>query len=168
MILVPVILLDPLLQLSRITDLLDHVVVLVRLQRHLLTTLREHAAKPLAIVRSSPAAARIEVRLITLNRIGLVWILVAETADLNARIPPLDFEIQLQFEVVDLALVPDDELVVGNRILRRRPASDRAVFDTPILILAIPAREIFPVKNRDKARIDLGFRRAPPAARLGR
>src|SRR5690606_35201701 len=115
--------------------------------RDFLTAEGEDPAAALFIVDAAEHVAGFEVALIAADN-PVAQILAAV---LDARVTADDLVLELQHEVIDRSIAPDEERVPLGGILLRSAAGDRAVFDAPELRVAVPTFEILAVEDRLEA-----------------
>ena len=68
-------------------------------------------------------------------------------ADLDAGVAGIEFEVELEVEVGDVAALPDEEGVLFDGVFLGGFANDGAVFDAPEFGVTGPAEEVFAVEN---------------------
>ena len=149
-VVVPLARLDELLELVLVANLLD-LLRAVSSNRDPLTALGEDPAAPFLVIDAGVGRGGVDVGLIAAD--DEVAMIVA--AVLDAAVAPLDLVLDLELEVVERALPPDEEGVAVGRLLGRRRADDRAVLDRPE-VLPLPALERGAVEDRREAGIGLG------------
>ena len=147
---VPLAGLDDLLELILVGDFLDRLGSIGG-NRHPLTALGEDSTAPLLVVDAGVGRAGVDVGLVAAD--DEVTMVVA--AVLDATVAPFDLVLELELEVVERALLPNQEGVAVGRLLGRRRADDRAVLDRPE-VFPLPALERGAVEDRREAGIGLG------------
>jgi hypothetical protein len=146
---VPVALPDHLLQCFGIADRLAHGLGAVGGDRHTFATLGEDAAAFLLVEDARIGRPRLEVTLIAADD-GITVVLAAI---LDAAIAAGDSILQLEFEIIEVALTPDQERVAFGGFLGGCLADDRSVLHRPELRLSLPALERRAVEDRHESGI---------------
>ena len=150
-IVVPVFLLDDRLDVFGVPQRGDHLLLAPLVDYGLLAPFGQNAPTPFLVEDARIGFSRLEVSLVTPHH-PVAQVLAAI---LNARIAADNLERQPQFEVVDVAVTPDEERVSGGLVLLGGLAGDRPVADGPELGIAIPPREVFAVEQALEPRFDL-------------
>jgi hypothetical protein len=121
--------------------------LLLRSDHRLGATFREDTAAALFIQNARVGFSSLEVGLITGDNGTKLPRLRELAAILHARVALLDTVFEGEFEIADLAVFPDEEGIVFERLVRGGPAGDGAVLDRPKIGVAVPAGEIFAVEK---------------------
>ena len=146
---VPLALLDLLLEVFGLPDRLAHGLGAVSGDRCPFATQGQDAAALLLVHDPGEFRARLEVTLVAADN-GITEILAAI---LDAAVAAGDAVLEFEFEVIKVALPPDQERVALGRLFGRRLADDRTVLHRPELGLPLPAFERRAVEDRHETGI---------------
>ena len=145
---VPAIRADQALQLDRIAHAAGDGRLAVGADPDLFAPTGENPARPFAVEPSCVPFSGFEIGLQPAQDVGAPFARFFEAAVLDAGIARIDPVVELEFEIVDLPLPPDQERVRRNRIVGPGLADDLAVLDAPELGIAFPALERDAVEDR--------------------
>ena len=151
---VPIVLLDDLGELSRIAEAAGDLGFAVLVDDGLFSALGKDAAEGLAVVRPGPLSVRVDVGLVTADGVRFVE---GEATDLESGIPAENPVFGDEFEVVELAIGPFQEGVVGDRTFGAGLAGDGAILDPPEFGIPFPAGERRPIEEREEFVVGDGF-----------
>ena len=144
---VPIVLLDDLGEFGGIAEAAGDLGFAVFIDDGLFSALGEDTAESLAVVRPGPLSGGVDVGLVTADGVGFVE---GETTDLESGIPAENAVFGDEFEVVELAIGPLQEGVVGDRTFGAGLTGDGAILDPPEFGIPFPAGECRPIEEREE------------------
>jgi len=144
---VPIVLLDDLGEFGGIAEAAGDLGFAVFIDDGLFSALGEDSAESLAVVRPGPLSGGVDVGLVTADGVGFVE---GEAADLESGIPAENAVFGNEFEVVELAIGPFQEGVVGDRTFGGGLTGDGAILDPPEFGIPFPTGECRPIEEREE------------------
>ena len=111
------------------------------------TTIRQNAAKALAVADARVTVSGFEVRLIASDPPTVVLARLDETAVLNPTVASLDLEIETKIEILHFQILANDKGVSLGGVLLGCLANDSAIFDAPKFGITVPTLQRLAVKE---------------------
>jgi hypothetical protein len=110
-------------------------------------TIRQNAAKALAVTDTRVTVSGFEVRLIASDPPTIMLAGLDETAVLNPTVTSLDLEIEMKIEILQFQILADDKGVSLGGVLLGCLANDSSILDAPKFGITVPTLQRFAVKE---------------------
>ena len=111
------------------------------------TTIRQNAAKALAVADARVTVSGLEVRLIASDPPPVMIAGLDETTVLNPTVASLDLEIKMKIEILHFQILANDEGVSLGGLFLGCLANDSPILDAPKFGITVPTLQRLAVKE---------------------